>query len=141
MHETIRVGEMSVTFLMTRHETADALDMFELTIPPLASVVVPHIHRDYEEMILGMDGVTTWTLNGEITEVYPGENLVIPRGAPHFFANLHDLPARVMCLQTPGVIGPEYYCEIAKHYEAETPNIAAISDVMNRYGVTPVLGP
>lgn len=37
MHETIRVGGMSVTFLMTRHETADALDMFELTIPPPAA--------------------------------------------------------------------------------------------------------
>jgi len=140
MHETIRVGEMSVTFLKTRHETSDALDMFELTIPPLISVVVPHIHRDHEEMILGMDGVTTWTLNGEIIELNPGESLVIPRGAPHFFANLHDIPARVMCLQTPGVIGPEYYREIAVHYQAETPNLAAIGDVMNRYGVIPVLG-
>jgi hypothetical protein len=34
MHPTIRVGEMSVTFLKTRHETAGAFDLFELTIPP-----------------------------------------------------------------------------------------------------------
>jgi hypothetical protein len=44
-----------------------------------------------------------------------------------------------MCLQTPGVIGPEYYREIAKHYDSETPDINAISDVMNRYGVISML--
>ncbi len=32
MHEIIHVGGMSITFLHTRHETADALDVFELTI-------------------------------------------------------------------------------------------------------------
>ncbi len=33
MYETIRVGEMSVTFLKTRHETDGAFDLFELTCP------------------------------------------------------------------------------------------------------------
>src|SRR5438270_8874207 len=126
MHETIRVGEMSITFLMTRHETGNCLDLFELTMPPLSSVVVPHIHRGYDEMVLGMNGVTTWTLNGEIVELNPGEQLLIPRGAPHFFANLHEAPARVMCLQTPGVMGPEYYREIAAHYATESPDVAGI---------------
>ena len=139
MHETIRVGEMSVTFLKTRHETDDALDMLEVIIPPLVSVIVPHIHRDYDEMILGMDGISTWTLNGEIIVLRPGEVLIIPRGSPHFFANLHDIPTRFMCLQTPGVIGPEYYREIAKHYNSETPDVSAIGDVMDRYGVIPML--
>ncbi|WP_035346963.1 cupin domain-containing protein [Edaphobacter aggregans] len=139
MQETIRVGQMSVTFLKTRHETDDTLDMFELTIPPLISVIVPHIHRDYDEMVLGMNGITTWTLNGEILVVGPGEILTIPRGSPHFFANLHDTPARVMCLQTPGVVGPEYYSEIAKYYDTEDPDVTAIGDVMSRYGVIPVL--
>ena len=139
MHETIRVGEMSVTFHKTRHETDDALDMLEVIIPPLISVVVPHIHRDHDEMILGMDGISTWTLNGEIIVLHRGEVLVIPRGSPHFFANLHDIPTRFMCLQTPGVIGPEYYREIAKHYASETPDVSAIGDVMNRYGVIPML--
>lgn len=139
MQETIRVGQMSVTFLKTRHETDGTLDMFELTIPPLVSVVVPHIHRYYDEMVLGMNGITTWTLNGEILVLGPGEILTIPRGAPHFFANLHDTPARVMCLQTPGVIGPEYYSEIAQYYDAENPDVTAIGNVMSRYGVIPVL--
>jgi len=139
MHETIHVGGMSVTFLMTRHETDNALDMFELTIPSATSVVVPHTHRNYDEWVLGMNGVTTWTLNGEITLLHPGESLSIPRGTAHFFANLHNEVGRFMCLQTPGVMGPEYYREIAVHYRLSEPDIAAISDVMNRYGVDPLI--
>jgi hypothetical protein len=45
MHNTIRVGEMNVTFLRTRHETGDAFDLFELTVPPFARVPFPHLHR------------------------------------------------------------------------------------------------
>lgn len=139
MHEIIHVGGMSITFLQTRHETADALDAFELTMPPATSVVVPHTHVHYDEWILGMDGITTWTLNGEILLLHPGQSLSIPRGAPHFFANLHDSMARVICLQTPGVMGPEYYREIAAYYHAGDPDIAAIRKVMHRYGVEPLV--
>src|ERR1700679_1114961 len=56
MHRTICVGEMSVTFLKTRHETAGAFDLFELTIPPFGRIPLPHIHRKYDEPIFAVDG-------------------------------------------------------------------------------------
>ncbi|HEY2039564.1 MAG TPA: cupin domain-containing protein [Edaphobacter sp.] len=139
MHEIIHVGGMSITFLHTRHETADALDAFELTIPPAASVVVPHTHLHYDEWVIGLNGISTWTLNGEILMLHPGEHLAIPRGAPHFFANLHDTVARVLCLQTPGVMGPEYYREIAAYYRVGDPDIDAIGKIMHQYGVEPLM--
>jgi quercetin dioxygenase-like cupin family protein len=138
MHETIRVGEISVTFLKTHHETEGAFEMYEVTLPPVVSVVVPHIHRDYDEIVLGMNGITTWTLGGEVIELHPGGRIMIPRGTPHFFANLHETTARMVCLQTPGVMGPEYFREIAQYFTADVPDIAAIGEVMNRYGVTPL---
>lgn len=139
MHESIRVGGMNVTFYITRHETADALDAFELTIPSAESVVVPHTHRNYDEWVLGINGITTWTLNGEIILLHPGESLFIPRGTPHFFANVHGEMGRVLCVQTPGVMGPEYYREIAEYYRDSEPDVAAISSVMSRYGVEPLI--
>lgn len=139
MHETIRVGAMSVTFLKTRHETAGSLDMFELIIPPHVSVVVPHIHRGYDETVFGMNGIVTWTLDKQEIEVGPGNKLTIPSGTPHFFANMHDETARLMCIHTPGVMGPEYYREVAEHfYDDGAPDIAGIVAVMNRYGVIPL---
>lgn len=143
MYETIRVGEMSVTFLKTRHETAGALDLFELTIPPFVRVPLPHLHRKYDETIFGVDGTMTWTLQGERedkpTEVRRGTTLFIPRGTPHFYANRTHTTARILCLQTPGVLGPEYYLEIAALYLTNChPNLAGIGAIMSRYGVVPV---
>lgn len=139
MHETIRVGQMNVTFITSRHETQDCLDCFEVTIPPLASVIVPHIHRDHDETIIGMNGIVTWTVSGQQILVGPGDRLFIERGAPHFFGNLHDTVARYVCVHTPGLIGPEFYLEVAQHYHTDAPpDVAGISAVMNRYGVTPV---
>jgi quercetin dioxygenase-like cupin family protein len=139
MHNTIRVGEMSVTFLKTRHETDGAFDLFELTIPPFARIPFPHIHRKYDETIFGVDGTMTWTLRDEPTQVCRGTTLFIPRGTPHFYANRTHAPARILCLQTPGVMGPEYYLEIAAIYRPNRhPDLASIGAVMSRYGVVPV---
>jgi quercetin dioxygenase-like cupin family protein len=138
MHEAIRVGELTVTFLKTRHETGDALEVYEITLPPMVSVPVAHIHRDYDEIVLGMNGITTWTMNYQIIELHPGETIRIPRGTPHFFTNLHETTARMICLETPGVMGPEYFREISQHYDADVPDLAAIGEVMNRYGITPI---
>jgi quercetin dioxygenase-like cupin family protein len=139
MHDTIRVGEMSVTFLKTRHETGGALDLFELTIPPFARVPLPHIHRKYDETVFGVDGTVTWTLLDRPTEVRRGSTLFIPRGTPHFFANLTHTTARILCLHTPGVMGPEYFLEIAALFRANHhPDLAGIGAVMTRYGVVPI---
>jgi quercetin dioxygenase-like cupin family protein len=139
MHETIRVGEMSVTFLKTRHETGGALDLFELTIPPFARVPLPHLHRKYDETVFGVDGAVTWTLLDKPTEVRRGTTLFIPRGTPHFFANLTHTTARILCLQTPGVMGPEYFLEIAALFRNNhQPDLAGIGAIMSRYGVVPV---
>ena len=97
MHPTIRVGEMSVTFLKTRHETDDAFDLFELTIPPFGRLPFPHIHRKYDETIFGVDGTMTWTLVDNSTEVRRGITLFIPRGTPHFYANRTETAARILC--------------------------------------------
>jgi quercetin dioxygenase-like cupin family protein len=139
MHDTIRVGEMSVTFLKTRHETDGVLDLFELIIPPFGRLPFPHIHRKYDETIFGVDGTMTWTLLDKPTEVRRGVTLFIPRGTPHFYANRTHTTARILCLQTPGIMGPEYYLEVAALYRASKhPNVAGIGAIMSRYGVVPV---
>ena len=139
MHETIRVGEMSVTFLKTRHETGGVFDLFELIMPAFHRVPLPHIHRKYDETIFGVDGSMTWTLDGKPTEVRRGVTLFIPRGTPHSYANPTHTPGRVLCLQTPGVMGPEYYLEIAALYRTNShPDLAGIGAIMSRYGVVPV---
>ena len=139
MHETIRVGAMSVTFLKTRHETGGVFDLFELTIPPLGHVAIPHIHRKHDETIFGLDGHMTWTLRDKPNPVSKGSVLFIPRGVPHFYENRHHTPARILCLQTPGIMGPEYYQEMASLYTQDgIADIVSIAATMSRYGIVPV---
>ena len=139
MHPFIRVGEISVTFLKTRHETHGTLDVFEMTIPPQAHMLLPHLHRDYDESIIGMNGTTTWIVDGKQITVRRGEQLFIPRGAVHTYANRHKSASRIMCILTPGLLGPEYFQDLATVINIEgPPNLAAIGSIMARYGVVPV---
>jgi quercetin dioxygenase-like cupin family protein len=139
MHKTILVGEMSVTFLKTRHETGGVFDLFELTIPPFARQTLPHFHREYDETIFGVDGTMTWVLRDEPTVVQRGSTVYIPRNTPHFYVNRTHCPARILCLQTPGVLGPEYYVEMAALLGSEeNPDVARITSVMGRYGIIPI---
>jgi mannose-6-phosphate isomerase-like protein (cupin superfamily) len=139
MHHPIKIGRISVTFLKSRHETSGAFDLFELIVPPDVFLNVPHLHRDYDETILGMNGIATWTVNGEQIQVHPGQQIDIPRGTVHSYSNLHSDTARMMCLLTPGLVGPEYFRELAAAIQPDgPPDIAEISTVMARYGVIPI---
>jgi mannose-6-phosphate isomerase-like protein (cupin superfamily) len=139
MHHPIKIGRITVTFLKSRHDTSGALDLFELIVPPDVFLNVPHLHRDYDETILGMNGIATWTIEGEQFQVHPGQQLNIPRGTVHSYSNQHTDAARMMCLLTPGIVGPEYFRELAAAIQpGSPPDIAEISTVMARYGVIPI---
>lgn len=138
MHPLIHVGGVSITFLKTRHETHGVLDLFEMIIPPTSHVVLSHLHRDYDETVIGLNGITTWTIDGTDYKLPRGEQLFIPRGAVHTYANRHKATARLMFILTPGLIGPEYFQDLATVINVDgPPNPAAIGSVMTRYGVVP----
>ncbi|HEY2132546.1 MAG TPA: cupin domain-containing protein [Acetobacteraceae bacterium] len=139
MVELIRIGQVEVQFLETGQETGGALDMFEVTVPPDAKVLVAHHHRDYDETIYGLCGTLTWTLKGERREVGPGETHFIPRGAVHHFANLHGETAHSLAVLTPGLLGPGYFRDLAALIvPGSPPDLGRIREVMLRYGLVPV---
>jgi mannose-6-phosphate isomerase-like protein (cupin superfamily) len=138
MHQPIHVGNLSITFLKSRHETEGCFDLFELTVPPFASLNVPHLHREYDETIIGMNGIASWNIEGKKVDVTPGQQLHIPRGTVHSYSNLRSSTCRMMCLLTPGLVGPEYFREMAAVLRGDgPPDIAGIANVMARYGVIP----
>jgi hypothetical protein len=59
----------------------------------------------------------------------------------HRFDNFHSADATVLAIVTPGVLGPDYFREIAAVVSAAAggpPDAAAIGAVMRRHGLTPV---
>jgi quercetin dioxygenase-like cupin family protein len=141
-HEAIRVGELAIRFLVESGESAGSVAVFEFDVPAGARVPVAHSHDGYEETVYGLEGVLTWTVAGAATDVGPGEAVCIRRGAVHHFDNTGDVDAKALAIVTPGILGPEYFREIAALIDAAAggpPDLAAIAAVMHRHGLTPAL--
>ncbi len=135
--EEIRIGPLAIRFLLEGEHSGGSVAMFEFDVPAKANVPVAHSHDAYEETLYGLEGVLTWTIDGEKRDVGPGDVLCIPRGVVHTFENEGDLDARQLAIVSPGVLGPEYFREIAAVAAGGPPDPAAIGAVMRRHGLTP----
>ncbi|HRK23233.1 MAG TPA: cupin domain-containing protein [Fimbriimonadaceae bacterium] len=139
--EEIRIGPLGIRFLLTGEQSNGSAAAFEVSVPAPVRLMAPaHSHDHYEETIYGLEGVLTWTVNGEAFEVGPGQALCIPRGAIHRFDNLGDRDARVLCVVSPAAIGPEYFREMASELAASAggpPDKAKLAAIMLRHGMTP----
>jgi len=139
--EEIRVGEMAIRFLLEGEQSDGSVAVFEFGVPAGSKVAAPHSHDGYEETIYALEGTLVWTVAGHAYEVGPGEVLCIPRGAVHQFANIGQLGAKALAIVTPGILGPDYFREVAAVLDAAAggpPDPAAIAAVMRRHGLTPV---
>jgi quercetin dioxygenase-like cupin family protein len=138
MREEIKIGELAIRFLVEGYESGGSVAVFEFDTPAGARVPAAQSHDGYEETIYGLAGALTWTIDGELTDVGPGEALVISRGAVHRFENTGSVDARALAVVTPGILGPDYFREVAAVLAAERPpDLAAVGDVMRRHGLTP----
>jgi quercetin dioxygenase-like cupin family protein len=138
--EEIMVGGLAIRFLLEGEQSAGSVAVFEFDVPAGSKVPAAHSHDGYEETIYGLEGTLTWTVEGEATEVGPGEVLCIPRGAVHHFANPGDEGAGALAIVTPGILGPGYFREVAAILDSAAggpPDLAAVATVMRRHGLTP----
>src|SRR5271165_6069961 len=113
MPETIRIGSLVLRFLRDKHDTDGSLDLFEMDVPPEGSMPVPHYHRDWDETVYGLAGTVTFTIDGTPRGIGPGDTVFVPRGVVHGFDNCSGAPATCLCALTPGILGPEYFRELA----------------------------
>ena len=100
----------------------------------------PHSHDAFEETIYGLEGTTTWTVDGNTLDIRPGEAVCIPRGAVHGFDNNGTEDAKFLAISSPGVMTPDYFHEIHDVLAATAggpPDHAKIAEVMRRHGLTP----
>lgn len=139
--EAIRLGPLTVRFLLAGDKSNGSIATFEVIVPAAARLAAPaHSHDHYEETIYGLEGVLTWTVDGDPIDVGPGQALCIPRGAIHRFDNHRTLDARALCVITPAAIGPQYFREAAEVINAAadgTPDRVKMAEIMRRHGLTP----
>lgn len=136
--ETIRIGQLELAFLLDGEDTHNGVVMFEFTIPPGAKVPIPHYHKEVDEVIYGLEGITTTTLDGQAVEIGAGDRLFIPRGAVHHHDNRKDQAAKSLIIMTPATIGPAYFREMSALIQPGVPpDPQRAAEIMQRYGLIP----
>ena len=138
--DTITVGQLGVRFLVESGDSNGTVSVFECYVPTNARMPAPHSHDGFEETIYGLAGTATFTIDGDTTDIGPGDAVCVPRGAIHAFENRGDTDATFLCIATPGVFGPAYFHEIGEVLAAAAggpPDLAAAAEVMRRHGLTP----
>jgi quercetin dioxygenase-like cupin family protein len=139
--ETINVGPLTISFLITGENSSGTVAVFELVVPAGQRLMSPaHSHDHYEETIYGMKGVLTWTVDGKLIDVEPGQALCIPRGALHRFDNNGTEDVKALCVITPSAIGPLFFRESAEVVNAAAggpPDRVKMIEIMRRHGLTP----
>ena len=137
-HTAIMVGAMGVRFLVESDKSNGSVTVFECAVPANTRMPAPHSHDAFEETIYGLEGVTTWTVDGDVLEIGVGDTVCIQRGIVHGFTNRGSVDAGFLAIATPGVLAPAYFREIADVLSSGgPPDLAALGEVMRRHGLTP----
>ena len=138
--EAIKVGPIGIRFLVKGDDSNGSMSVFEVTVPSGHKLPAPaHKNDAYEEMLYGIEGVLTWTVDGTPIEVGPGQALCIPRGAVHRFDNFGTQNVKQLAVITPAIMGPAYFREAAEVIAAAAggpPDREQMTDVFRRHGMT-----
>jgi quercetin dioxygenase-like cupin family protein len=138
--ETITIGPLSIRFLLTGEDTSGSVSVFEVTVPAGQKLAAPaHKNDAYEETLYGIQGVLTWTINGNPIEVGPGQAVCIPRGAVHRFDNFGKEDAKQLAIISPAIMSPAYFREASAVLSAAAggpPDVAKMIEVFRRHGMT-----
>ncbi|MEV6322466.1 cupin domain-containing protein [Nocardia sp. NPDC051787] len=113
---TIRVGNI-YTILIPGSATNGRYTLIDMRVPP-GGGPPPHRH-DFEEMFTVVEGRIRFTFRGTDIDVVAGATVNIPANAPHFFRNVSDVPARMLCMCTPAG-QEEYFAEIGAVLDSPT---------------------
>ena len=142
--ETIQIGSLGIRFLLTSDDSNGSVSVFEVLVPVGQKLAAPaHKNDAYEEILYGIEGVLTWTVDGTPIEVGPGQALCIPRGAVHRFDNLGDKDVKQLAVISPAIMGPAYFREAAELIGASggPPDRAKMMEFFHRHGMTVAASP
>ena len=141
--EAFKYAGLEIRFLLTSSDSNGSMSVFEFSAPANFEIPGPaHSNDGYEEMVYGLEGTLTWTVNDMDVQVGPGQALCIPRGATHRWANKGSMPAKQLTVISPGVMGPEYFREVRQLLSAGgPPNPVAMAETMRRHGMIPAVPP
>jgi quercetin dioxygenase-like cupin family protein len=137
--DPIRIGPITMTFTVDAEASGGSVTVSRCDVLAGGAMPVAHSHDGFEETVYGLEGVTTFVIDGERREIGPGDTVCIPRGAVHTFT-AGEADVAFLAISTPGVFGPAYFQELADLVAGAAPgrpDPAAVGALMLRHGLTP----
>src|SRR5262245_57663160 len=83
----------SLTVMLGREQTGNQLSVLFGVTPPGGGLPL-HVHHREDEIILVVEGLLSYYVNSEWTDVKPGGVVYLPRGVAHSFRNVGESPSR-----------------------------------------------
>ncbi|CAN5903571.1 hypothetical protein BH23ACT10_BH23ACT10_12320 [soil metagenome] len=120
----------SLRFVVTADQVDDQVE-FAIDVvgtnagPPL------HIHERHTEIVHVVEGRVYAQLGDDRVDLSPGDTLIVPPGVMHTMTNLHDTPARLVAVSTPGGVHA-FLAEIAAL--PQPPDEQAMAEIGVRHG-------
>jgi len=119
----------SITVRLRSEETGGWLGMVEQVVPGGYPGPALHVHPDFDETFIVLEGALAFRVGDHAYEAGPGTVAFMPRGTPHTFANASADRARSFVLVTPG--GFERYFEALIDLIRETGGIPPEDELRN----------
>jgi quercetin dioxygenase-like cupin family protein len=132
-----RAGGYVLETKATDAHTRGAYAFQEMTVAPGFPWIPPHVHRNEDEALYGLEGEVAVRVGDQVHTVGPGTYVLMPRGVVHTFSNPGAVPARVLVVSSPGgVVG--YFEEAAALTNASPtgqPDRGQLAALGRRYGI------
>jgi quercetin dioxygenase-like cupin family protein len=94
----------------------------------------PHIHHREDETFQVLEGEYEFTVGGKSFVVKRGATLFAPRGIPHTYRYLGQMPGRLLCVITPsGFEG--FFEEIGALTPQQQQDIPRVIEIGKKYGL------
>lgn len=135
--ETIRLGRTQMRILEDGTTTGHRLGIGEITLAAHTEGPPQHRHAAHDEGFYVVSGTVHFTVGKTVHVAPPGTLAMMPRGAPHTFANRGDEPAVMINTFTPDLY-VQYFRDLRDMIAGAgqlTPQ--AIVEVMSRYDTGP----
>ena len=114
----------------------EAWSVMEYVAPPHFRGPPPHYHKVTTEAFYILEGVVTFTVEGEKRQAEAGSYLMVPPGVRHGFANETDAPARFLGLIAPSGF-ERYFDELVELIKGEASwppaDMSGVLALMERY--------
>jgi len=86
---------------VTPYFTTGDYDLALGETPPNVQGPPPHMHNNYKESFLIVEGEMEFIVNGEIQKVRAGESVDLPPNTVHTFSNTGDQPCKWVNIHSP----------------------------------------